>query len=366
MRPQTVCHPFVATALIAVLAGCSTKAEISEPPRVARVAQVEAASAQAVEVYPGEVHARYESSLGFRIAGKISSRRVDVGNHVSNGQVLAELDPRDLELAQSSARASLASAQAALQLAKSEYERYKTLQQRNFVSKFDLEAKTNALEAARAHVAEARAALDTSRNQSGYAELRADADGVITAISGEIGQVVGAGQPIMTLAHDGASEVEINVPEQAISRLAVGAPAQVELWTETGRQSAASIREIAPDADATTRTYRVRVSFGDESANPRLGQTARVYFASGNTDGQFVVPLSAVYEKDGKPALWNVDPVTRKVHLKTVGVERFGETNALINEGLDSKAWVVTAGVHRLREGEVINPVDELNRRVSF
>jgi membrane fusion protein, multidrug efflux system len=366
MRSQTVCHPLAGMVLIALLAGCSPKADISEPPRVARVARVEAASAQALEVYPGEVHARFESSLGFRIAGKVRTRRVDVGNHVSNGQVLAELDPRDLELAQSSARASLASAQAALQLAKSEYERYKTLQERNFVSKFDLEAKTNALEAARAHVAEARAALDTSRNQSGYAELRADADGVITAISGEVGQVVGAGQPIMTLAHDGASEVEINVPEQAISRLAVGASAQVELWTDSGRQSAASIREIAPDADATTRTYRVRVAFGDESANPRLGQTARVYFASGNTDGQFAVPLSAVYEKDGKPALWAVDPVTHKVHLKAVGVVRFDETNALINEGLDSKDWVVTAGVHRLREGEVINPIDELNRRVSF
>ena len=175
MRPVPVCRSIPGLLIIAALAGCNTQAGVAEPPRVARVARVEPATAQGVSVYPGEVHARYESALGFRVAGKISARRVDVGAHVSKGQVLAELDPRDLELASASARASLASAQAALQLARSEHERYKTLFERRFVSQFDLEAKTNALEAAKAHVAEARAALDTARNQTGYAELRADA-----------------------------------------------------------------------------------------------------------------------------------------------------------------------------------------------
>ncbi len=352
--------------LMFMLAGCSSQAELAEPPRVARVAQVESANAKSIAVYPGEIHARYESALGFRVSGKIRSRHVDVGSEVKKDQVLAELDPRDLELARSSASASLASAQAALQLAQSEHQRYQTLHERNFVSQFDLEAKTNALAAARAHVAEARAALETSRNQAGYAELRADADGVITTISGEVGQVVGTGQSIMTLAHSGASEVEISVPEQAIAQLKVGGKAQIELWTDSGTRSDGSIREIAPGADATTRTYRVRVAFADESSNPRLGQTARVYFASQDNVGQFLVPLSAVYEKDGKPALWNVDPSTRKVHLTPVGVEKFGETDALISNGLSAKAWIVTAGVHRLREGEVISPIDALNRRVTF
>ena len=352
--------------LVFMLAGCSSQAELAEPPRVARVAQIKIANAQAIAVYPGEIHARYESALGFRVSGKIRSRNVDVGSEVRKDQVLAELDPQDLELARSSASASLASAQAALQLAKSEHDRYQTLRERNFVSQFDLEAKTNALAAAGAHVAEARAALATARNQAGYAELRADADGVITTISGEVGQVVGTGQPIMTLAHSGASEVEINVPEQAVSDLKVGGHAQIELWTDSGARSDGSIREIAPGADATTRTYRVRVAFADESSNPRLGQTARVYFASQDNAGQFLVPLSAVYEKDGKPALWNVDPSTREVHLTPVGVEKFGETDALISNGLSAQSWIVTAGVHRLREGEVISPVDALNRRVTF
>ena len=326
------------------LSGCHAPAPVEEPPRVARVAQVEPAHTQDLEVYPGEVHARFESALGFRVSGKISTRHVDVGNQVRNGQVLAELDPRDLELARSSANATLASAQAALKLAASEYERYTTLRQRNFVSQFDLEAKTNALAAARAHVAEAQAALDASRNQAGYAELRADADGVITAISGEAGQIVGTGQTVITLAHDGASEVEISVPEQSIGRLKVGTSAQIELWTETGKQHAGRIREIAPSADPT----------------------ARVYFASNGDARRFLIPLSAIYEKDGKAAIWQVDAKTRKVQLIPVEIVRYTESGALISDGLAVGDWIVTAGVHRLREGETINPIDALNRQVSF
>ena len=366
MPPVPVCRSIVGLLLIAALAGCNTQAGVAEPPRVARVARVEPATAQGVSVYPGEVHARYESALGFRVAGKISARRVDVGAHVSKGQVLAELDPRDLELASASARASLASAQAALQLARSEHERYKALFERRFVSQFDLEAKTNALEAAKAHVAEARAALDTARNQTGYAELRADADGVITAVSGEVGQVVGTGQPVVTLAHDGASEVEIDVPEQAVAQLKTGDAARVEFWTDSGKLHEGKVREIAPGADPTTRTYQVRVSISDAEAKPRLGQTARVYFASGARDGQFLVPLSALYEKAGEPAIWQVDTRSAKVHLAPVTVEQYAETGALISQGLVADAWIVTAGVHRLREGEVINPIDSLNRRVTF
>ncbi|MGB0135446.1 efflux RND transporter periplasmic adaptor subunit [Dokdonella sp.] len=366
MPSSAVVQIAVSALLGAVLAGCSTQAEVDAPPRIARVAQVQSDSVQNVEVYPGDVRARHESALGFRVSGKINSRKVDVGAHVDEGQVLATIDPRDLALAQSSARATLASAQAAYQLAKSEHERYKTLSEKRFVSQFDLEGKTNALEAAKAHVSEARAALDTASNQANYAQLKADANGVITAVSAEAGQVVGAGQAVMTLAHDGPKEVEISVPEQAIAQLEVGAAASVELWTESGRHHEAKVREIAPDADAMTRTYRVRVAFIDGASGARLGQTARVYFNSSSNDNQVLIPLSALYEKNGEPAIWLVDPVTRQVHLSPVELQSFGERGALINNGLESESWIVTAGVHRLREGEVINPIDDLNRRVSF
>lgn len=367
MSPLSVRPPLACGfLLLLMLSACQAPSPNAEPPRVARIAQVDPTNTRDIEVYPGEVHARFESTLGFRVSGKISARHVDVGNQVHKDQVLAELDPRDLELARSSAKATLASAQAALKLAKSEHERFQTLREKNFVSQFDLEAKTNALAAARAHVAEAQAALDASRNQAGYAELRADADGVITAITGEVGQVVGTGQAVLTLAHDGASEVEISVPEQSISRLKVGAPAQIELWTDTGTQHVGRIREIAPSADPTTRSYRMRVSFDDESIKLLLGQTARVYFASNEDARRFLVPLSAIYEKDGKAAIWQVDAKTRKVQLTPVEVVRYTESGALISDGLDGGDWIVTAGVHRLREGETINPIDALNRPVTF
>lgn len=366
MPSTAVVQTAVATLLGALLAGCSSQAEIGVSPRIARVAQVQSDSVEGVDVYPGDVRARHESALGFRVSGKINARKVDVGTHVKDGQVLATIDPRDLALAESSARATLASAQAAYQLADSEHERYKTLSEKRFVSEFDLEAKSNALEAARAHVTEARAALDTARNQANYAELKADADGVITLVSAEAGQVVGAGQTVMTLAHDGPKEVEISVPEQAIGKLVVGAEASVELWTETGRQHQARVREIAPDADATTRTYRVRVAFVENAADARLGQTARVYFSSLSSDDHVLVPLSALYEKDGDPAIWLVDPKTRKVHLSPVSLENYGERGALISNGLEPGTWIVTAGVHRLREGEIIKPIDDRNRGIRF
>ncbi|HET9034288.1 MAG TPA: efflux RND transporter periplasmic adaptor subunit [Dokdonella sp.] len=367
MLPLPVCRPILGATLIALLASCGAKPEVAEAPRVARVAQVETANDKGVSVYPGEVRARYESALGFRVGGKIKARLVDVGNHVDKGQVLAELDPRDLELASSSARATLASAQAAFRLAESEHQRYQTLHAQNFVSQINLEAKANALEAARAHVTEAQAALNAATNQTGYADLRADADGVITTVLAEAGQVVGTGQTVLNLAHDGASEVEINVPEQAISGMRIGSEAQVELWTDSGNRSSGRVREIAPAADATTRTFRVRVAFDDESSKPRLGQSARVYFfASNNAQGRFIVPLSAVYEKEGKAALWQFDTATRKVHLTPVVVDKFDETVAFISEGLVVQTWIVTAGVHRLREGEVVSPIDAQNRRVSF
>ncbi len=366
MRIGSVRSVLVPQVLAILLAGCMSHAEVTPQPRVARVAHPQATTAQAGTVYPGEVRARFESALGFRVAGKISKRHVDVGSHVRRNDVIAELDPRDLALAMASARAGHASAAAALALAQSEHDRYKTLFERRFVSQFEFDAKVNALAAARAHVSEARAALDTTRNQAGYAELRADTDGVITALTAEVGQVVAAGQVVATLARDGASEVEIDVSEHRVGSHHHGQPASIELWTESGKQHAGRIREISPAADAVTRTYRVRVAFDDEAAAPRLGQTARVHFASSTDSDEWLVPLSALYEKDGKPALWQVDPQSRRVHLAVVDVERYGEDGALVARGLDGDNWIVTAGVHRLREGEVVNPVDTENRPITF
>ncbi len=366
MPRKSVLPPAATMLAVLVLTACTTQADVAPPPRVARIGHPVAAIDAGTAVFPGEVRARYESTLAFRVPGKIHTRKVDAGSHVRKGELLAELDPRDLELAAASARAALTSAEAAFKLADSEHERYEALYARRFVSQFERDARINALEAARARVSEARALLDTARNQAGYAHLRADADGVVTAVAAEIGQVVGAAQPVFTLAHDGASEVEIHVPENQVAHYVADRAAVVELWADAGRRAEGRIREVAPGADPTTRTYRVRVAFVDADFAPRLGQTARVHFGDAAGAQRWRVPLGALHEKDGKPALWRVDPASRQVHLVEVELLRYEEDGVLLGSGIDAGAWVVTAGVHRLRDGETVSPIDADNRPITF
>ena len=209
------------------LAGCNSQAAAPEAPRSALVAHPQSADTLHAEVYSGDVHARYESQLGFRVAGKIKARLVDVGAHVETGQVLAELDPIDLKLQAASAQANLSAAQASRDLALAERNRYRALLDKHFISQTQFDTQENTLKAAQAQVAQAQAALAVARNQAEYTTLRADHAGVITAISAEAGQVVTAGQAIATLARDGATEVEIAVPENRVGDYAVGTSAEI-------------------------------------------------------------------------------------------------------------------------------------------
>ncbi|UXI69026.1 efflux RND transporter periplasmic adaptor subunit [Tahibacter amnicola] len=348
------------------LAGCSTRAEVQDPIRPAIVAQPDTAAAQAGTIYSGDVKARYESALGFRVGGKIKRRYVDVGAHVKAGDLIAELDPQDLNLQASSARAGVAAAEADLAMAKAERDRYNALRGKNFVSETQFDAVDNRLKAATARATEARAALNVAQNQAGYTALKADQDGVITTITAEAGQVVGPGQTIATLARNGEREVEISVPEGRIANYQKDQPATIELWAESGKYLTGTLREIAPDADATTRTYRVRVALGGDSASVKLGQTARVYFADSTGGDAHTVPLSALYEKDGKPAVWKLDPATRQVHLNPVTVAAYREQGVVLQAGVEAKDWIVIAGVHKLREGQAVNPVDQANKPLTL
>src|SRR3569623_608659 len=187
----------------AAVSGCSTHAAAPEAPRSARGAHPQPADGINAEVYSGDVHARYESQLGFRVTGKIKQRLVDVGAHVGAGQALAELDPMDLKLQAASAQATLTAVRASRDLAQSEFNRYQALLEKHFVSQTQVDTQANALKAAQAQVQQAEAALAVATHQAEYTELRADHEGVITTIHAETGQVVSAGQPIATLASDG-------------------------------------------------------------------------------------------------------------------------------------------------------------------
>lgn len=349
------------------LSGCTTHAEVQEAIRPAIVARPQSAAAETGTLYSGDVKARYESALGFRVGGKIRQRHVDVGAHVKAGDLIAELDPQDLHLQASSAKAGLAAAEADLATAKSERARYEALRGKNFVSETQFDAVDNRLKAATARATEARAALNVAQNQAGYSELRADHDGVITAIVAEAGQVVAPGQSIATLARDGEREVEISVPESRIAEYRKEQPATIELWAEAGKHLGGTLREIAPEADATTRTYRVRVALGDDAGAAKLGQTARVFFTgSADAGSAQVIPLAALYEHEGKPAVWVLDTKTRQVHIKPVTVGAYREQGVVLKDGLDSQDWIVAAGVHKLREGQSINPVDHSNKPLTL
>ena len=353
-----------AAGLLAALAGCGDDAATQETARPAWVVQASTQGA-APTAYAGEVRARHEPALAFRIGGKISKRFVDVGARVKKDQPLAELDASDVALQREAAQAQLSSAEADLALATSELERYRDLVDQQLVSRSLYDARVSQHEAATARVRQARAQADVSVNQAGYAVLRAPASGVIAQRLAEAGQVVAAGQTVFVLAEDGEREVAISVPERDARDFSVGRPLAVELWSRPGERFPGALREISPSADPQARTFAARVSFEPGDTPVDLGQSARVY-ANGGDQPVVTVPLSAVHEKDGEAAVWVVDPAASQVKLRPVVLGAFGEDRVPVREGLAAGDWVVAAGVHLLLEGQRITPIDDQNRPVDL
>jgi multidrug efflux system membrane fusion protein len=351
----------LATALL--LAACGNGGDDTPPPRPVLVQQP-TPSAGAVQAFAGEVRARHETPLAFRVGGKVARRFVDVGDRVQAGQVLAELDANDLRLGREAAQAQLAAAQADARLAAAEFERVDVMFQRQLVSRSMFDARRSALDAANSRVAQARAQLDVAGNQAAYGALRAPEDGVIALRQIEAGQVVAAGQMAFGLAEDGEREVAIALPEADVTRFKVGGQVLVELWATPGQRSPGVIREIAPAADAQARTFATRVGLKmPEGVTVELGQSARVYAANADV-AALAVPLSALTEIDGKPAVWVLDAAGTSARPVAVEAGPFGETEVPVLSGLSPDDWVVISGVHLLREGQPVQPVDSENRPV--
>ena len=357
-------RPLLVLVGVLGLASCGKSEPAEAPPRPAIVVQPDAAGA-GLSAYAGEVRAQYEPSLAFRIGGKISRRLVDVGEQVKKGQPLAELDAADVALQLEAARAQLASAESDLGLATSELERYQSLLERQLVSKSLYDARVSAQQAAEARVRQAQAEARVSGNQAAYAVLRAPADGVIAQRLAEAGQVVAAGQTVFVLAEEGPREVSISVPEQSAALFTPGREMAVELWSQPGKRFPAKLREIAPAADSQARTFAARVTFDPGDVRTEIGQSARV-FALQEGARSLAVPLPALYEKDGEPAVWVVAPATSTVSLRPVTVGAYGESEVPVLSGLQPGEWVVAAGVHLLLEGQRIKPIDRENRPVKL
>ena len=366
-RPFVLRLPFhfvAALALAATLAGCAGDEAAEQAPRPAMVVRPEPASS-AFAVFPGEVRAREEIALGFRVGGKIARRLVDVGDRVKQGQLLAELDPDDLALQAEAARAQLRAAEADLAQARNELDRHRALLERKLISASLFEARETAFKAAEARVGQARAQLDVAQNQATYARLQANADGVIAQRQAEAGQVVGAGQTVFVLAADGEREIAISLPEAAIDQYQVGMPVLVSLWSDPDKRLAGKVRELSPAADAGARTYAARIQVEGEATGIELGQSARAIFANGGEQA-LAVPLPAVTADAGRHYVYVVDPASSEVRRREVSIGPFLDQSVPVTSGLYAGEWVVAAGVHLLREGQKVRPVDRDNRPVDL
>lgn len=368
----------LAVATLAALAGCGGDKPEAEPPQPALVIRAGAPAGVSGTVYSGEIRAREESMLAFRVGGKVLSSRVDVGDRVRAGDVLAELDPGDLRLQGEAAAAQVAAAEAQLARARADHRRLSALAADQLVSRSALDQQTAALRAAEAEADAARAQRDVARNQSSYTRLLAPRDGAIAARNIEVGQVVAAGQTAFSLAVAGEREVAFALPEQGVEDFRVGQPVLVELWNDAGKRLPATLREIAPAADPLTRTYAARARVeGDAGADLPLGLSARVYVLDAVAQGALQLPLSAIQPAradvataatpatHGGGAVWVVDPKTRKVRRVPVKTGPFGSERVAVLQGLRPGDWVVAAGGHLLREGQEVVPVDRDNRPLS-
>lgn len=349
--------------VVLVLAACSKAPE----PDNRRLVLVTRASGDGsgLQAFAGEVRAREEVALSFRVPGKIAERLVDAGDRVTAGQVLARLDDADLRLQNQAASASVQALRADRDLAAAELKRYGELVGKQLVSKSLYESKKAQADAAESRYQQAVAQARLSGNQAGYAEIRAPGAGVIGQRQAEAGQVVAAGQTVFLFAADGARDIAITVAERQVSTLAPGQAVWVELWTQPGKRHAGRIREIAAAADATTRTYAVRVALDDPKLPTQLGQSARVLVSQAQ-GSRLQVPMSALVEIEGQPAVWVFDPDAGRIHRRGVGVLGYGAQQAEIAAGaLRPDEWIVQAGVHLLREGEPVRAVDADNRPVQ-
>lgn len=344
------------------LQACSKPQDEVEQEKIVMVTQPVNQQSQ-LHSYAGDVVARQQTALAFRVGGQLIERYADVGDRVKVGQVLAKLDVKDADLQLNAARAQLEQAQAAEKNAQVEYQRFQQLLPDHAVSRSQFDAIENQYKAALSSLKQAQANYAVAQNQTRYNQLLANKNGVITERNIEVGQVVAAGQAAYQIAIDGEREVAIGVPEQVINQMKVGQSAWISLWSTPDQRHAGFIREIAPAADQT-RTFAVKVAFKNSNVPIQLGQSARVFFNLEQAS-QLNVPLASISAVNQNPYVWILKPdnTLNKV-LVTMG--EYQHDVVPILSGLKADQWVVVGGVHLLREGQKVKPVDRENRPVRI
>lgn len=325
------------------------------PPDIRAVKAITISSEQSamVDEFSGEVKPKIESKLGFRVGGKIIARKVEVGDLVQPKQVLMQLDAQDLKLMQQQADSALKAALSNRDLAQAELHRYQELREKNFVNQATLDAKTAAYQSAQSSYEQALASSRNQSNQTGYSTLVADIKGVVTSINGEVGQVVAAGTPVVSVAQLGDKDVVISVPENKVDTLKQVQTVYIRLWAQPDNKIVGHIREISPVADPVTRTYLVKIAMPDTSDEVKLGMTAYVSLVNNNPNHAITLPLTALYKQGDKTAVWVVKD--GQVHLTPIILSGVSGNDVVVSSGIRSGDIVVIAGVNMLKENQKVD-----------
>jgi len=305
--------------------------------------------------YPGTLQPRRESQLGFRVAGKVAKRNVQVGETVTPGTVLATLEEEDLGLRVKAAEAQMRAAAADAEQARIDVQRYAQIKTSPAFSQAVFDKRVNTLDAANARLKDAESQVKLARNQLAYTTLTADDFGVVIATKIEPGQVVGEGQVAVVIARSADLDVAVSIPETKLAELSK-AEAKVSVWSQPGELLPARVREVAASADPTTRTYAVRFSLDELPADVQIGMSATLTLAVKSEANVAVVPLTAVFEHKGQSSVWTVTS-GGQLNLVPVTVAGYRNSSALIGAGLKTGDVVVTAGVHKLDAGQKVRPM---------
>ncbi|MFJ4605319.1 efflux RND transporter periplasmic adaptor subunit [Pseudomonas atacamensis] len=336
-----------------LLGACSEKETPPEPVRPVLSVTVKALNEESLGRFAGSIQARYESNTGFRVGGRIASRNVDVGAEVQKGTLLATLDPSDQQNQLRSAQGDLARIQAQLINAQANARRQQALFDRGVGAQAQLDVANTDLKTTQASLDQARAAVSQSKDQLSYTELRSDHKAVVTAWNAEAGQVVTAGQQVVTLAQPDIKEAVIDLPDTLVDQLPSDVVFSVAAQLDPSINTTAIIREIEPQAQSATRTRRARLTLSDTPDGFRLGTAISVTLSSA-IKPRIELPLTALQEVDGKPRIWVIDTQTKTVNPRDVSVVSRSDNSVVLAGGVQNGERVVSAGVNSLKPGQSV------------
>jgi multidrug efflux system membrane fusion protein len=335
-----------------LLTACEKPAAPPEPLRPVKTIQVGMQPEEAALSLAGEVRARHETPLGFRVGGKLVACKVNLGDRVRRGQLLARLEPTDYQLGEQGGAANVAQARSALTLAEAELARYRSLHEQGFVSAAALDQKQAAADAAKSLLDAMLSAHSEQSRKVGYTSLTADSDGIVTAYDCNVGQVVNVGQPVLSLARGGEKEVAVHLPETELPRFYHSATFTISLNALPNKTYQGTLRELAAAADPATRTYAARIAVRDADQAMQLGMSATVAVQPAN-DKVMRLPLAAVVSRDGDASVWKVD-AGGIVHRSAVTLGDVEDNSVRVRGGLNIGDTVVTAGANLLHDGEKV------------